>query len=420
MTPAVGRNVARKDGMAKTTGAAKYVDDVTFPGMLHGRTIRSTIPRGRIRSVRFDFDTTGFTIVQAADIPGEKCNFVALIEHDQPYLAGREINHFAEPILLLAHEDRETLLQATVVIDYEPLEPLYDPEQSERVFKHIRIRKGDVDRALAEADLVVEGTYRTGSQEHVYIETNGVIAVPEANGGMTVYGSLQCPYYVHKALKPLLELPDDRVRVVQMETGGGFGGKEEYPNLIAGHAALLARKAGRPVKIIYDRVEDMVATTKRHPSIIRHRTGVTRDGRLVAMDVDVLMDGGAYVTLSPVVLSRGCIHAAGPYRCDHTRIIGRAVMTNTPPNGAFRGFGAPQTEFAVEVHMDRVAEALGMDPVTLREINALRPGDTTATGQRMGDDCSAVEVLRTAVDRSGFHRKRAEYEGTAKGIGLAL
>jgi CO/xanthine dehydrogenase Mo-binding subunit len=164
----------------------------------------------------------------------------------------------------------------------------------------------------------------------------------------------------------------------------------------------------------------MLATTKRHPSIVRHRTGVTRDGRLTAMDVEVVIDGGAYVTLSPVVLSRGGIHAAGPYRCDNTRIDARAMFTNTPPNGAFRGFGAPQTQFAMEVHMERVAEALGMDPVRLREINALRPGDTTATGQRLGEDCSALRVLREAVRRSGYRRKRARYRGTTRGVGLAL
>ena len=420
MSPSVGTNVPRKDGISKVTGAAKYVDDLRFPGMLHGRTIRSTIARGRIKSIRFDFDTDGFTIVQAGDVPGERCNYVALIEDDQPFLAAHEINHQAEPILLLAHEDRDTLLAAKVVIEYERDIPVFDAESSPVVFKEIRIRKGDVDRAMETAEVIVEGTYRTGHQEHVYIETNGVIAVPEANGGMTVHGSLQCPYYVHKALKALLDLPEDKVRVVQSETGGGFGGKEEYPSVIAGHAALLARKSGRPVKLIYDREEDMVATTKRHPSVIRHRTGLTRDGRLVAMDIDVLMDGGAYVTLSPVVLSRGCIHAAGPYRCENVRTVGRAVMTNTPPNGAFRGFGAPQTQFAMEVHMERIAEALGMNPVHLREINALRPGDTTATGQRMGEDCSALEALRTAVERSDFHRKRAEYAGTNKGIGLAL
>src|SRR5262249_10076368 len=153
------------------------------------------------------------------------------------------------------------------------------------------------------------------------------------------------------------------VRVVQAETGGGFGGKEEYPSMIAGHAAILALKAGRPVKIIYDRVEDMLATTKRHPGGLRHRTGGTRNGPLTPIDVDVLLDGGAYATLSSVVLSRGVLHATGPYRCDHVRVCGRVTMTNTPPNGAFRGFGAPQTQFAAEVHMERIAEALGMDPV---------------------------------------------------------
>ena len=207
---------------------------------------------------------------------------------------------------------------------------------------------------------------------------------------------------------------------MQTETGGGFGGKEEYPSMIAGHAALLALKSGRPVKIIYDRDEDMVATTKRHPSIVRHRTGVMRDGRIVAMDIDVLMDGGAYVTLSPVVLSRGVLHATGPYRCDHVRVRGRVVMTNTPPNGAFRGFGAPQTQFAAEVHMERIAEALGMDPVRLREVNAFRPGDTTATGQKLGKDCSALAVLREAVRRTDFRRRRRALEGTGRGIGLSL
>ena len=419
MTPAVGRSVSRKDGMAKTTGTALYVDDLSFPGMIYGRTIRSTIAKGRVRSISLDFDPAGFTVVDYRDIPGPRCNFVALIEDDQPFLVAEEINHFAEPILLLAHEDRERLMAAEVRIEYDTEEPVLDPEQSPTIFKTIRIRKGDVEAAMATADRVVEGTYRTGHQEHVYIETNGVIAVPEA-GGMTIHGSMQCPYYVHKAIKALLQLSDERVRVVQTETGGGFGGKEEYPNILAGHASLLAQKAGRPVKMVYDRVEDMIATTKRHPSIIRHRTGVMNDGRLVAMEIDVLMDGGAYVTLSPVVLSRGCIHAAGPYRCENTRIDGRVVMTNTPPNGAFRGFGAPQTQFATEVHMDRIAEALGMDPVHLRELNALRPGDTSATGQVMGEDCSALESLKAGVERSDYHRKRAEYAGSNRGIGLSL
>ena len=413
---AVGRNVSRKDGIGKATGQAKYADDLVFPGMLHGRTIRSTIPRGRIRSITFDFDTTGFTIVDYRDIPGR--NVVDLIEQDQPFLAERDIRHMAEPIVLLAHESLERVNAARVVVEYEELEPLLDPERSSAVLKAIGIDKGDVDAAMAKADVVVEGTYRTGHQEHVYIEPNGVVAVPE-NGGVAVFGSMQCPFYVIKALKCMLGT-DANVRVVQTETGGGFGGKEEYPSMIAGHAALLALKSGRPVKIIYDRLEDMVATTKRHPSVVRHRTGVMRDGRIVAMDIDVLLDGGAYVTLSPVVLSRGCIHAAGAYRCENTRIRGRAVATNTPPNGAFRGFGAPQTEFAVEVHIDRIAATLGIDEVELRRVNALRPGDSTATGQMLREDTSALAVLDEAVRRTDFRRKRDQYRGTNRAIGVAL
>jgi CO/xanthine dehydrogenase Mo-binding subunit len=416
MTTAVGRSVSRKDGIGKATGRARYADDIVMPGMLHGRTVRSTIAHGTVRAIRLDFDTTGFTIVDYRDIPGR--NVVALIDDDQPFLVERRVNHMAEPILLLAHEDKEALLTAKVHIDYDVAEPVLDPERSPKSFKDIHILKGGVDAALARADVVIEGTYRTGHQEHVYIETNGVIAVPQ-DGGVAVQGSLQCPFYALKALKSLLG-PDAKVRVIQTETGGGFGGKEEYPSMIAGHAALLALKSGRPVKIVYDRVEDMVATTKRHPSIVRHRTGLTRDGRIVAMDVDVLLDGGAYSTLSTVVLSRACIHAAGPYRCDHTRIRGRAMLTHTPPNGAFRGFGAPQTEFAMEVHMDRIAEALGIDPVTLREQNALVPGDTTATGQVLRSDASARAVLDEAVRRTDFRRKREQLRGTNRGIGLAL
>ena len=413
---AVGRNVSRKDGIGKATGQAKYADDLVFPGMVHGRTIRSTIPRGRIRSIKLDFDTTGFTVVDYRDVPGR--NIVDLIEQDQPFLAERDIRHMAEPILLLAHENLERLNAARVEIEYEELDPVFDPETSDGILEAIDINKGDVDAGMLTADIIIEGTYRTGHQEHVYIEPNGVIAVPE-NDGVAVHGSMQCPFYVIKALKTLLG-PNANVRVVQTETGGGFGGKEEYPSMIAGHAALLALKSGRPVKIVYDRLEDMVATTKRHPSIVRHRTGVTRAGRIVAMDVDVLLDGGAYVTLSPVVLSRGCIHAAGPYRCDNTRIRGRAVATNTPPNGAFRGFGAPQTEFAIEVHMDRLAAALGMDEVRFRELNALRPGDSTATGQVLREDTSALAVLEEAVRRTDFLRKRVEYRGTNRTIGLSL
>ncbi len=414
---AVGRNVLRKEGHEKVSGRARYIDDLRFADVLYVRTIRSTVPAGEIANIWYNFDRDGFTIVDSRDIPGR--NVVALIDEDQPSLASTHVRHMAEPIVLLAHPDRTRLGAAEVTVSYRETPPNFDPQRSDVSFKSVAIDKGQIDRGMAEADLIVEGEYRTGHQEQLYIEPNGVVAVPE-NGGITLYGSLQCPYFVHRALTVLLGLPPEKVRVVQTETGGGFGGKEEYPSMIAGHAALVAMKSGRPAKLIYDRVEDMVATTKRHPAVVRHRTGVSRDGRLTAMDIDVVLDGGAYATLSAVVLSRGMIHASGPYRCDHIRARGRVTMTNTPPNGAFRGFGAPQTQFAIEAHMDLIAERLGIDPLRLREKNALRPGDTTATGQTLGKDCSALDVLRQAGRRTAFSKKRRTLKGTNRGIGLSL
>ena len=219
-------------------------------------------------------------------------------------------------------------------------------------------------------------------------------------------GSMQCPYYVHKAIKQLFNLSDEQAIVIQTTTGGGFGGKEEYPSMIAAHAALLAHKARRPVKMIYDRAEDIAATPKRHPGIIRHRTGVTSDGRLVASEIDIVFDGGAYVTLSSVVLSRGAIHSPGPYRCDNVRVTARAVATNTPPNGAFRGFGAPQVTFAYEMQMEKIAAELGLDPLELRRVNMLREGDITATGQRLNWSVGSEDVLSATVESSGYVEKR--------------
>jgi CO/xanthine dehydrogenase Mo-binding subunit len=417
----VGVSVPKLEAADKVTGSARYVDDLRVPGVLHGRTVRSTIARGRIRRIEMDraFDWSGFTVCDWRDIPGE--NVVSLIVDDQPLLAETEIRHAEEPILLLAHasaERAEAGLRA-VKIEYEPLEPVLTIEDSlakrallhgdDNVFKEIVIERGDPAAGLAEADLVVEGEYRCGHQEQLYIENQGMIAERTRDGGLVVRGSLQCPYYVHRALERAFGLPAEKVRVIQTVTGGGFGGKEEYPSVIAGHAALLAWKSGRPVKIVYDRLEDIAATTKRHPAVVRHRTGLTRDGTLVAQEIDIVMDGGAYVTLTPVVLSRGALHAGGPYRCPNVRIRARAVATSTPPNGAFRGFGAPQTQFATECHMDEIATRLGMDPLALRRVNAYRLGDATPTGQVLRESVGAHEVLERTARRADWRAKRARY-----------
>ena len=240
-----------------------------------------------------------------------------------------------------------------------------------------------MDSAWAGAAHIVEGEYRTGAQEHLYIENQGVIAEYSEERGVTVWGSLQCPYYVFKALRAVFDLPEDKVRVIQTETGGAFGGKEDYPSTLACHAALLAMKSGHAVKMVYDRMEDLAATTKRHPARVRHRTALDRDGKLLAMEIQLDTDGGAYATLSATVLSRATLHSTGPYLCPNIRVRSNAWATNLVPYGAFRGFGAPQAVFAMERHMDEIAAALGIDPVELRRKNFLHDGDTNATEQVM-------------------------------------
>jgi CO/xanthine dehydrogenase Mo-binding subunit len=433
----VGTSVPRMEGRDKVTGKARYVDDMVLPGMLYGATLRSRIPRGKIAGFSFGsgIDWNEFVIVSPKDIPGKNC--IALIEDDQPCLADGVVNHPEEPILLLAHADRYLLRKAVdaIAVEYHSLPAIFAIEESERcsqiiwgtdnTFKSYLIDKGNVDGVWQEADHIIEGEYATGAQEQLYIENNGIIASFDQQEGLTVWGSLQCPYYVHKALMKLCDLPSDRVRVVQLETGGAFGGKEEYPSMIAGHAALLAMKSGKPVKIIYDRMEDMTATTKRHPSRTRLRTAVTKDGRILGGEMTFTIDGGAYETLSPVVLSRGALHAGGPYYWPNVRIRAKAVATNAPPHGAFRGFGAPQSLFALERHMDRIARVVGITPVEIRRRNFLKPGQTTTTGQIVQEEIDLGKLLDRALELSDYRAKKNKFTelnqrgGSKRGIGLA-
>src|SRR5437588_6167288 len=442
----VGKSIPRKEGRRKVTGQALYVDDLTFPDMLHGVTVRSSIARGRIKNISFDQPPAAaggsdrdipwdeFTIVTAKDIREMKTgkNYVALILNDQPYLAENSVNHPEEPIVLLAHPDKYLLEEArrNVRIDYEELPAIFSLQDSlaqkeiiwgeDNVFKKFLVDKGNVDDAWARAVSIVEGEYETGAQEQLYIENNGAIAISKPDEGVTVWGSMQCPYYVHKALIKLFDLPEEKIRVIQTETGGGFGGKEEYPSMIAGHAALLSWKSGLPVKMIYDRAEDMSATTKRHPSYTRHKTAVTKDGKLLAQEIEFVIDGGAYCTLSPVVLSRGTIHAAGPYVCPNVRINSTAVATNVPPHGAFRGFGAPQSIFALERHMDKVAHTIGLSAEEFRRRNFIREGETTATNQIIREKVDMDGLLNRAFELSDYHAKRERFakENVAQAVSL--
>ncbi len=424
----VGTSVPRVDGVAKVTGTARYLDDVDLPGAYHGVTVRSTIAHGRFDGLDLDpgFDWSQVVVVTADQVAwgaglaagGFGANYIAMLERDQPALVppGGRIMHPDEPLALiaaptkaLAHaarkaaRPRQTAAPAVLTID-DALAATIKLYGDDNIFKQFLIRKGHVEDAELEAAFagaarVIESTYHTGAQEQMYIEPQAMAAWYD--GAVHVAGSMQCPYYVHKAMKSLLGCEAEDVVVAQTVTGGGFGGKEEYPSMIAAHCVLLAAQVGAPVKMVYERDEDIAATTKRHPARVHHRLALRADGSIAAIDVDVVMDGGGYLTLSPVVLSRGVLHAAGPYRCDVVRVRGRVVATNHPPHGAFRGFSAPQTTFAYERQIDKAARACGLAPWTYRSQHALRLGDTTATGQLLDSSVGTDDILAAIAKVAG-------------------
>ena len=415
----VGTSLPRVDGVAKVTGRAQYLDDLDAAGAWHGATVRSQVAHGVLDAIELDpaFDWSAVTVVTAADIWGK--NAIALIEDDQPALVpiGGRVMHRDEALALVAAPTRALAFAAARAVRprITPRPAVFEVDDAlaqtqllygaTNVFKQFVIRKGhatdaELEAAFAGAAHVLEGRYATSPQEQMYIETQAMMA--EWRGERChIVGSMQCSYYVHKAMKSLLACEAEGVVVTQSVTGGGFGGKEEYPSMLAAHVALLAHKAGRAVKIVYDRDEDIAATTKRHPCRTTHRLAVDARGELAAIDVDVVMDGGAYLTLSPVVLSRGVLHAAGPYRCPIVRVRGRVVATNHPPHGAFRGFGAPQTTFAYERQVQKLARLRGEDPLALRKRLALRAGDTTATGQLLGFSVGTDEVIAAIEATAG-------------------
>ncbi|RMH56615.1 MAG: carbon monoxide dehydrogenase [Candidatus Hydrogenedentota bacterium] len=420
--PIIGENLPRPEGIRKVCGTALYADDLKFDSCLFGRTVRSPAPRGRVRHIAFGegIPWDEFVIVLPDDIPGE--NAVTLIEKSQPFLA-TSVRHIGEPVALIAHHDRALLNKAlkaiTVEIDEEPA--IFSIEEAlegkeiqygrDNIFKEYRITRGKLEEAFSEADHVLEGVYETGAQEQLYIEPQGVIARADPKGEVTIWGSIQCPFYVQKALAPLFALSPEKVRVIQTETGGGFGGKEEYPNLLSGHAALLSYRAGGAVvRMIYDRREDLFVTPKRHPSRTRIKSAFRKDGTFLGLEVDFVLDGGAYPTLSSTVLSRGILHSFGPYRIPHADLRARVVFTNSTPYGAFRGFGAPQSIFALELHLDRVAHELGLDPAELRRRNFVKKGDTFPTGQVIKEEIDLALLMDTALKKADYARKRKAYE----------
>ncbi|MBI4657138.1 MAG: xanthine dehydrogenase family protein, partial [Elusimicrobia bacterium] len=437
----VGKSVIRKDALSKVTGRAKYIVDYEFAGMLYAACVRSPKPRIKILGISDSKakKVPGFvTLVTFKDVQG--ANKWPLVIHDYPFLPENEAKFAGETVAIVIAESRNAARQAAdlVEVKYKELpfidSPLKALEKnsiriygSDNVFSKYVIKKGNVETGFKKADVIVEDEFATNYQVHSYLEPQGAIAAPEPDGGVTVYSSTQCPFYAHDAVAAALGVGFNRVKVIQTVIGGGFGGKEDVPALVAAHAAICSMKTGKPVKMIYDRKEDFLSMSKRHPSWSKITYGAAKDGKIIACKVKYVLDAGAYSTLSPIVLWRGAIHAAGPYKIDNVLIEAYAVATNKVPCGAFRGFGQPQICFAQESMIDGLAEKLKIDPLELRLKNILNPGDRTATGQMINFSCGLKEALETVRKKSEWDEKIKkgdkvirQKDDKARGIGVSV
>ena len=409
----VGKSVKRVDARDKVTGAEKFIADISFPKMLYGAVVRSAKPHAKILRVNTSVaeKIPGVAaVLTAKDIPGE--NVIPVVFNDQPFLANGIVRYVGEPIALVAAEDLSIAKKAAaaVEIEYEELPAVFDLLEArnnkkvkifgdDNIFKFEKVIKGDIKNAFNNCAAIVENEYKTPCQEHAYLETQGVIAEPLQENVMRVSGSMQCPFYVREAVAVTLGIPLSKAQIIQTSTGGAFGGKEDVPSLPASQAALLAYHTRCPIKLIYSRDEDISVTSKRHASYVKTKYGADKNGKLIAADVEYVIDGGAYSTLSPVVLFRGVMHAVGAYRCENVRVRGYAVATNNVPAGAFRGFGSPQVLFAAERQMNELAKKLGISQFEIRRRNLLKKNDATITGQILPWSVGAMETLEKAEEK---------------------
>jgi selenium-dependent xanthine dehydrogenase len=406
-TKYVGQMVVRPDAMEKVIGSARFTDDYSFLGMLHGRVLRAGVPYAVLRrlDVRKAQTLDGvIAVLTAEDIPGENAHGVVI--HDWPVLVGvgEKVRYVGDALAIVAAETRSIASKALTLIEveFEELPPVTDPirardEESPLVYddgnllEHIKVYKGDVEKGFAEADVIIEETYRTSITEHAFLEPECSIARPVEGGRIEVYVGSQIPYADRDQIARCLNLEVDKIRVIGTLIGGGFGGKEDIAGQI--HAALLAQVTQRPVKILFDRHESLQTHPKRHATQIRVKLGARKDGVLTAAETELYGDTGAYASLGPKVMARATTHSTGPYVIPHVKADCYAMYTNNPPAGAFRGFGVTQSAYAIESIIDRLSEELAMDAIDLRRKNALYVGATTNTGQLLSESVGLKECI---------------------------
>ena len=430
----VGRSIPRTDAQAKVTGTLKFAVDYAQEGFLHGKILRSPHPHARIKSI----DVEGakrlpgvVAVLTAKDVPGRK-TFGPFIP-DQPVICGEKVRYVGDAVALVAAESEAAAQQALsqIEVEYEPLPAVFDPEEALRpeapaihgknnLLLHSKLRKGDIAKGFAEADVILERTYRTPFVEHAYLEPDVVMAIPQPDGIMLIEAPTQAPFAVRRNVAAILGIPINRVRVRQTPLGGGFGGRLDAPIDLGCRAAVLANHTQRPVRMSLEREEITLQTPKRRPHIMKIRIGAKRDGKLTAFEGTIFNESGAYASVGPLNPPAGGVNVhsmlmmPGPYEIPHCKVDAYLVYTNNPIGGAMRGFGAPQVCFAHESIMDELALELGLNPLEIRERNAFQIGSVTATGQVLDQSVG----LRETMDRCAraFDWKR-RYGGAGSGKG---
>ncbi|WP_456400714.1 xanthine dehydrogenase family protein molybdopterin-binding subunit [Mesoaciditoga sp.] len=413
----IGKKIPRVDAIQKVKGEAKFVADFDVKDMLYGVLVLSKHARALVKKI----DTSKAkslkgvkAVLTYKDVPGE--NQLGEVVNDMPCLVpeGEEVRYHGDVVALVAAETLQIAKKAAelVEVEYEELQPVLTIEESLKneikvhpdgnILTSKKIRKGNVENGFFESDLVIEDDFYAHYQEQAYLEPQGILTLYDNNYGLTVYGSMQCPYYVQEMVPRVLGMPMNEVRVIQAETGGAFGGKEDVPSYVAAQCALLTYHTKRPVLLTYSREVDIQTTSKRHPIKSHYKIGVTKDGKIKAVEVTAHMDMGAYATLSPIVMYRSLVHAAGAYEIPNVKVDIDGVYTNKVPCGAFRGFGSPQVLFAIESIVDEAAKKLNMDPIEFRLKNALRVGSRTATDQLLEESVGAVETIEHAAKISNY------------------
>jgi len=419
----ISKPVVKKDHIEKISGSATYIADVKKDGLLYGKMLRSTKAKAFIIEIKLPVIPDGYYVVDYKDVPG--LNRVAIIVNDQPIFAEDRVQYIGEAILIVAGPEQKVVdnILKEIQVIYQEEAAVYEITESKEYACSYSFQKGDLEGTFAKATKIVEETFYSGYQEQAYIETQGMMAEYH-EGKMSVYGTLQCPYYVKGAIKQAIGLDNDKVQIVQTTTGGAFGGKEDYPSVLGCQVAVAAYKIGKPVRVIFERREDMSVTTKRHPALMTYKTALDEQNHIIAMSVDITFNGGAYVGLSSVVLQRSLLTSLGVYQIPNIKVSGRVAITNTVPTGAFRGFGGPQSIFALETHMSHIAKSIGIEPLDFKAEHFVKQGEQTPTGGKFYEPIKLNEMIKKADSMSDYKRKRADYAKQTgrlhKGIGMSI